>query len=209
VRVRTRITSICSASARSIVAVAVFAAIALFASACGDDGQEASSSSTQATTTTTPVKPDSSPQENSKAAAPGVPTSKQGDNSIQTWGLEASSAERTHLTTVVQAFLDARAEANWARACSYLAAEQRKGFEDVVKKSGTAACAEGMAAFANEVPVSAFAHEAEILKVLSLRVGGGHAFLIYTRPGGRIYATALGREGSVWKVISVGPTALN
>lgn len=110
----------------------------------------------------------------------------------------------------MRAFLDARARADWAKACAYLAAEQRKMLEQLIKRmSGNAACAKAMGGLADGVPASAFAHEAEVRDVLSLRVGGGHAFLIYTRPGGEVYATALGREGGAWKVISVGQTALD
>jgi hypothetical protein len=124
--------------------------------------------------------------------------------------LEASDEERSRLTALVQDFLDARAAGDWAGACTFLAAKPHREFERLIKgKSGNAACAAGMEALTVGVPASAFDHEAEILDVLSLRVGGGHAFLIYTRPGGKIYTTALGHEGGAWKVISVGPTLLS
>ena len=104
------------------------------------------------------------PEEGSEKAAPGVPVSKGGDNSIQTWGLEASADERAEVTAILQAFLDARA----------------------------------------------YEEEAQIDYVLSLRVGEGHAFLIYTRPDtNKIYANALREEDGTWKVVSVGPTVLS
>jgi hypothetical protein len=153
-----------------------------------------------------------SPQEGSKKAAPGVPVSKGGDNSIQTWGTEASASEREQATSVVRAFLNARADSNWARACSYLAAKPLKEFEGLIKgskKKGNAACAETMKALSRGVPPSAFDDEARIDYVLSLRVDKDTAFLIYTRSGtNKIYATALGYEDGAWKVISVGPTVL-
>jgi hypothetical protein len=183
----------------------LLASAALLLAACGGGG-EAENSPTAASV----PAPTASPQAGSKAAAPGVPTSRGGDNSIQTWGLEASRAERARLTAIVRGFLDARARADWAKACAYLAAEQRRSFAGLIKGGrGNAACAKAMGKMAAGVPARAFADEAEILHVLSLRVGGGHAFLIYTRPGGKVYATALGREGGAWKVISVGPTALS
>jgi hypothetical protein len=151
------------------------------------------------------------PEEGSKKAAPGVPVSKGGDNSIQTWGLEASADERAKVTAILQAFLDARAADDWATACSYLAAEQRAEFESLGNgdKRGNAACAETMRAFATGVPASAYEEEAQIDYVLSLRVGEGHAFLIYTRPDtNKIYANALREEDGTWKVISVGPTVI-
>jgi hypothetical protein len=152
------------------------------------------------------------PQEGSKAAAPGVPTSKGGDNSVQRYGLEAGSEERAEAAAALQEFLDARAAANWARACSLLAAQQRQMFEQLGKRSnegGSTSCAEVMAAFATGVPQSAFAEEAEIADVLSLRVGEGNAFLIYTRPDGEVYTTAVVREDGAWKIVSVGPTQLS
>jgi hypothetical protein len=139
-----------------------------------------------------------------------VPTSPGGDNSIQTWGVEAGADERTRLAAIVKSFLDARARAEWARACIYLAAKQREMFEALIQgRSGNGACAEAMRKLAASVPAGALARAAEIGEVLSLRVGGGRAFLIYARPNGGVYATALAQEGQAWRVVSVGPTALS
>lgn len=171
-----------------------------------------------ATTTTQASREDDSPEpagrpapvEGSKRAAPGVPTSKGGDNSIQAWGVEASEPEREELTAILQAFYDARADADWAKACTYLAADQEAEFAAFVKgKSGNSACAAAMRKLAPEVPQSAFEKEARIGRALSLRVGKGNAFLIYTRPGERkVFANAFADEGGTWKVVSVGPTAI-
>jgi hypothetical protein len=144
-----------------------------------------------------------------KAAAPGVPTSKGGDNSIQTWGVEASGDERARLSGFVQGYLDARARGEWARACARLAPEQRRTFARLIRgERGNPACAEAMGKLAAQVPAGAFIRESKVADVLSLRIGGGRAFLIYVRPGGKVYATALTREGGAWKVVSVSPTLL-
>jgi hypothetical protein len=186
-------------------------AVTGFLAACGGagEGKEPESRVTATGVREHDARSTAAPRAGSKAAAPGVPTSKGGDNSIQTWGLEATSAQRERLAAIVQAFLDARAGAEWGKACSYLAAEQHEMLEQLAGASGSGACAKAMGLLAAEVPASAFAKEAEIVDVLSLRIGGGHAFLIYTRPEGKVYATALGHESGSWKVISVGPTALN
>ena len=145
----------------------------------------------------------------SKEAAPDVPTSKGGDNSIQTWGLEASGAERARVTRLVRAFLDARARADWKVACRHAAAKQRRTFERLaVGRNGIEACARGMALLARGIPARAFRREAAIGEVLSLRKGGGYAFLIYCPADGEVYARALRLEGGSWRVISVGPTKL-
>jgi hypothetical protein len=137
---------------KALLAAVAVLLLALGPAGCGGDGQSDSTGS-EATTPSS-----GSSQSGSKEAAPGVPTSKGGDNSIQTWGVEAPAALRGRLTALVQEFLDARADADWAEACSFLAAEQRTTFEQLIKgKSGSAACAEGMEALATGVPASAFA----------------------------------------------------
>ena len=149
------------------------------------------------------------PVEGSKKAASGVPVSR-GDNSIQTWGTEASAAERDEVRAVLQDFYDARAAADWAKACAYLATRAKAEFAGFIRgRSGNAACTEAMRALASGVPERAFDREARIDYVLSLRVGEGNAFLIYTRTGERkVFANAFAEEGGTWKVVSVGPTVI-
>jgi hypothetical protein len=120
--------------------------------------------------------------------------------------VEASDAERERVATVVRRFRDARAAANWREACACLAARQRRESEAL---AGERSCARAMGKLAAGVPPRAFVREAELERVLSLRVGGGGAFLIYARAGGKVYATALRREGDAWKIVSVAPTALS
>ena len=164
--------------------LALATALALTLAGCGGGEGETS------TTTTS----------SSKAAAPGVPTSKEGDNSIQTYGLEASSAERAQATAAVQAYLDARASGNWSKVCSLLTAKPRA---EQGQFAGGASCAKAMASFAAHAQTSVLEEEARIA-VLSFRVGGKYAFLIYRRPDG-IWATALTREAGNWKLVSVTP----
>ncbi len=150
------------------------------------------------------------PTEGSKNAAPGVPVSKGGDNSIQTWGAEASASEREEVTATLQAFYDARAAANWAKACTYLAARAKAEFAGFVKgKSGNAACAEAMRGLASQVPQSAFAREARIDYVLSLRIGRRQR-LPHLHPHRREQGLRqrVRRRGRAWKVVSVGPTVV-
>lgn len=143
------------------------------------------------------------PTPGSKAAAPGVPTSKHGDNSIQTWGLEASDAEREEATATVQRYLVARAAGNWSTVCQLLAAKPRREQEQF---GGGASCAQAMASFAADASTTTLREEAEI-EILSFRIGDKYAFLIYRRPDG-IFATALTREGGNWKLISVTPNPI-
>jgi hypothetical protein len=144
-----------------------------------------------------------SPTVGSKAAAPGVPTSEHGDNSIQTWGVEASDAEREEVTRVVRAYLDARAARRWVAVCSHLAARPRA---EQSRYGGGVPCPRAIESFNSQVPDGTLAAEARI-GVLSLRVGGKYAFLIYRRTDG-VWATALTPEGGEWKVISVTPNPI-
>ncbi len=223
-----------------VLPVLAAAALVLVAAGCGGGGGGGSSATTSSTTpaTTTATagqgngtRPNATTNQDStttelkaphtysgalragaKAPAPGVPVSKGGDNSIQTWGLEASAVERAQVTAVVRAYLNARAAQNWARACSYLAAKQLRQFAATLqsKERGIVACAAAMGGLAHGVPRSAFVDEAGIDRVLSLRIGKGYAFLIYTRrrPRDAIFVTALQRQGGAWNVVSVGPTRL-
>lgn len=142
--------------------------------------------------------------EGQKAAAPGVPTSKGGDNSIQTWGVEASSAERVRVADLVRRYLNARVGGDWAEACSLLAAKQRAGYA----RLGEGACARGMDFFTERASARAPKRKAEI-EVLSFRIGGGYGFLIYRRPDGKVYATAVEPEASEWKIVSVTPNPIS
>jgi hypothetical protein len=142
------------------------------------------------------------PTPGSKAAAPGVPTSKEGDNSIQTWGLEASSAQRAQASATVQSYLNARAAGEWGRVCSHLATKPRR---EQGQYAGGVSCAKAMASFAAHAQTSVLQEEADI-NVLSFRVGHGYAFLIYHRPGDKVYAAVLTREGGTWKIVSVTPS---
>jgi hypothetical protein len=170
-------------------------------------GEQGSSVGERSDSTPPPVSGD--PVEGAKDAAPGVPTSEHGDDSIATYGTESGSEERAEVAAVVQAFYDARAARDWALACSMLAAKPRAELEQMLKGagSGAATCAEVMGGLSQQVPTSAFAEEAEIEEVLSLRTDDEYAFLIYTRPDGKIYATAVTQE-SGWKIVSIGPAEI-
>jgi hypothetical protein len=151
------------------------------------------------------------PQPGSKVAAPGVPISKGGDNSIQTFGLEASSKKRTQLTAIVRAYLNARAAEDWKKACFHLAIRQQQMFVRLATASlhlPRPSCAAAQAALVPPNATHALAIEARIEAILSMRVGNDHAFLIYRRYRDQVYATALRFERGEWKVLSVAPTTV-
>ena len=150
------------------------------------------------------------PQVGSKSAAPGVPTTKDGDNSIQTFGAESESEDRAQAAAALQAYLDARAAGEWARACSQLSSGAREllaKFAERGQKLEGQGCAGAMAAFAEGVPPSVLAAEAQI-EVLSFRVEGDSAFLIYEGPPDTVSAIPMVEEDGAWKVSGMGSTPL-
>src|SRR5690242_10024203 len=62
----------------------------------------------------------STPTPGSSKPAPGVKTVKDGDNSVQEYGVESDSSERREAAIALQAYLNARAEEDWSAACSLL-----------------------------------------------------------------------------------------
>lgn len=179
----------------TVLAVAVAVALG----GCGGDDESA----TTGTSASDGAALDRVPEAGAKAAAPGVPTSEEGDNSIQTWGVETGGKKREEAIADVRAYLDARAAREWDVVCAQLAPKARQEYVRIGKGS----CARGMEAFFGEAPEQALREETEI-DVLSFRAGGGFGFLIYERPDG-IFATAVEPRGGEWKLISVTPQPLS
>jgi hypothetical protein len=131
-----------------------------------------------------PTTSGSLPNEGSKKPAPGVPLAKGGDNSIQTFGVEAPSADRVEAARVFQAYLDARLAGDWALACSYLSSSMKSQLVQLAGRGdGSADCTEAMRALTQGVSKEALRNAADI-RVLSMRVEGGQAFLLYRDGGG-------------------------
>lgn len=185
-----------------LTALAVVAVVAL--GGCGGGDETASTAGGDSGSATDGGSADQAPEAGSKAAAPGVPTSREGDNSIQTWGVETGGEKRQEAIADVRAYLDARAAREWDVVCSHLAPKARQEYVRIGKGS----CARGMEAFFGEAPEQALREETEI-DVLSFRAGGDFGFLIYERPDGKVYATAVEPKGGGWKLISVTPQPLS
>ena len=159
-----------------------------------------------------PTDPNSLPNPGAKGAAPGVPTTKGGDNSIQRYGLESGSEERIEAATTLQTYLSAQAEGRWEEACGYLAASIREHLEALAKRirgapRRIAGCAGMMEALAAKVPKTTLQSAARI-QVLSLRLGSEVAFLIYTDEDGTPNSIPMSREGGAWKVAGLTGTPL-
>ncbi|HWA55393.1 MAG TPA: hypothetical protein VG816_14580 [Solirubrobacterales bacterium] len=158
-----------------------------------------------------PVKPprvSSAPVAGSKAPAPGVKTVKGGDNSVQEYGVEGDEAERREAAIALQAYLDARAEGDWPRACSLLAKPPTEQLEKLA--GGKADCAEVLKATAKGPPSQP---GSEITEVLSLRGEGGlpgdPSYLIFEGPpGSTLFSMPMYLEGGAWKAGLAQPSEL-
>jgi hypothetical protein len=202
---------------RTTAGLLIAAALVLVLAGCGDGGETTTSSaegeSTAPQRATKPAAekpkgaaalPRPNPKPGSKAAAPGVPVSAEGDNSIQVYGREASDAERAKLSALVHSYLNARAAGEWAEVCTALTAKTRA--EQIRFAPGSGNCAEALAFFAKDADPATLRSEAQV-EVLSLRIDPRNAFLIYRRPDG-VWATALERGGEGWRIVSVTPAVV-
>lgn len=157
-----------------------------------------------------PTSSGSLPSEGSKAVAPGVPLARGGDNSIQTFGVEAPSEDRIQASRVLQAYLDARLAGDWARACSYLSDTTKTQLGQFGRQAGGGEpldCAQVMRAFTQGVPRETLRSAADI-RVASMRVEGARSFLLYRDGEGTPSSIPMSEEGGAWKVAAIAGSPL-
>lgn len=131
-----------------------------------------------------------------------------GDNSVQNFGHEASKAELTAAATVLHEYAVARAEKDYELACSLLSKRTLKEEEQLAMRSPGVegkGCLATFAARAVGIEQSAY-DELTQIDAASLRIGGDLNFLIY-KGANDIYYTVMAKEGGVWKVDDLSPTA--
>ncbi len=185
-------------------------------SAAKNAEHEGGSSSESASTVRVPPI-SSAPVEGSEEPAPGVKTVKGGDNSVQTYGTEASDSERTEAAIALQAFLNERLEGDWEGVCSALASRARaqidKFAQQLQDQGKDVGCAGTMAILDEGTAQSQLRQEATITEVLSFR-GDGHvpgdpSYLIFIGPPGQtLYSMPMYFEGGSWKVGMALPSEL-
>jgi len=153
------------------------------------------------------------PNEGEKKVAPGVETVERGDNSIQEYGVEGPSAGRAQAALVLQAYLEAGAGGEWARACTYLSAATKRELEELVARSPESedskpkGCVETMRTVGSLIRPPGDRGAADI-RVLSLRVEGAQAYLVYRDGEGAQSAIAMDREGGRWLLGDLAGNAL-
>lgn len=130
-----------------------------------------------------------------------MPTSKGGDNSIQSYGVESGGSERAEAAAVLSSYLGALLAGEWSRACSELVAETKQALEQLAGQAERKKvdCPTAVAALISEVPRGPLRTLGEI-HVLSMRVQGDRGFLIYEDGSGKPSESAMLREDGRWKV---------
>jgi hypothetical protein len=136
---------------------------------------------------------------------------KGGDNSVQDFGDEASTSERDQATAAVHGFLDARANQDWTKACTYLAAPVKEQLEKAVEKSEQLkdkGCGAILEALASQADPKLLREEAAQANVGSLRVEGERAFVIFRGVEKMVYTIPMVDEDGRWLLGSIAPTPL-
>ncbi len=135
---------------------------------------------------------------------------KGGDNSVQEFGSEADTSELDEAATALHNFLDARAERNWAAACTYMSQTLIESLETLAAHTKELkGCAEILGKLTNPAAMGNLRTEAAQADVGSLRIEGERAFIIYTGTDKAILAMPMANEGGTWKVASLAGTPLN
>jgi hypothetical protein len=129
-----------------------------------------------------------------------------GDNSIPTYGTEASASQLAGAEAAISAYLGARAEGDWATACSLMSASVQRQIAVLSGEpgGGRSSCATAYSQLSERAPA---AERADPLTqgLTALRVESPHAFALFYGPGSRQYMMPLEEEGGAWKVTQIAP----
>lgn len=123
------------------------------------------------------------------------------DNSIPTFGGEASRRQRSAAQAALGTYLAARAEGRWRAACGGLASSVRSQLETM---GGGRGCPDAYASFASGHSRSARA-DPLASSLLSLRAKGSNAVALWIGPGRQKYVMPMTRQGSRWLPIQLAP----
>jgi len=137
---------------------------------------------------------------------------KGGDNSVQNYGEEAGTSERDQASAAVHSYLDARANQDWAKACTYLAAPVKEQLESLAEKAEQfkgKGCAPILEALASQANRKLLREEAAQASVGSLRVESERAFVIFRGVGNTTYTIPMVDENGQWLLGSIAPTPLS
>ena len=135
---------------------------------------------------------------------------KGGDNSIQEYGEESDESELQAAAEAVHGFYVARAEEDWAGACSYLAKSMVSQLEALAEQTPELegkGCGPVLKAFTRPLPASV-RRETTVVDAGSLRREDERGFLIYYDGEQQPYAMPLLDEDGAWKLTLLSGTPL-
>lgn len=218
--------------ARLFLALLLACALTSGLAACGGGGEASSSTAATPqpprTAETTPApQPGSSPAKphahaKRSAAAAEVQAERRAagsaaafvvprsDNSVPTFGSEASATESRSAEDNLRAYFAARAAHNWAKACTYLSASTREGYEKFASASAKSGakptCARVLpvlAPISSGVPANPLTGH-----LVALRAQGASGFaLFYGPPDHQQYMVPMNREAGEWRPTQAAPIA--
>jgi hypothetical protein len=136
------------------------------------------------------------------AAAPFLV--ETGDNSIPTYGSEASVGQLAAAESALAAYLGARAAGEWGPACAQMSTQVQKQLALLAGEEGAGkGCPQVYAQLGEKIPASARADPLTAV-LTALRVESPHAFALFYGPGEQQYMMPLEEEGG-WKVSQLEP----
>jgi len=134
-----------------------------------------------------------------------------GDNLVQTFGREASKAEREQASRVITEWMKARAAKDWKKDCSYFSRKYIHSLvaEDATKVSGgkVATCPQALAYFG---PQASGDYKNTLAGPIdSLRVRESQAYAQYHGRDGKDWIVPMEKEGGKWWVSTAAPIDRN
>ena len=134
-----------------------------------------------------------------------------GDNAVQTFGREASQAEREQASRVIENWMRARAAKDWKKDCSYLSRRYVHVLvaEDATQVSGgkIKTCPKALAYFG---PYASGNYKNTLAGPIdSLRVKGGQGWAQYHGRDGHDWVLSMDREAGKWWVSIAAPIERN
>lgn len=152
------------------------------------------------------------PAPGAKAVAPGVPVTKGGDNSIQSFGAEGQEEQRTQALAELRSYLAALRDGESSRACALASREYKRDLAKLVAqakgKDKPKGCAQTLEALLGGFGAG-LREAAQVGELLSFRVEGKHAYLIYRGAKGQAMFIAMANDGGQWKVNVLQPESFS
>jgi hypothetical protein len=180
----------------------------LLASGLGACGGGDSDDSTAPPTTATSAESTAATTSEGQGGGSASFRTPGGDNSIQNFGEEADAAEIDAATAVLDGYLQAGSEDDWAGQCAYLAKatlaplEQLASGSQQLKGKG---CAAVLSALMAGTPASTRANTLTD-GIASLRTEGERGFALYHGAKGVDYFVLMVKEDGEWKLGAIAPS---